>query len=798
MSDFVHLHCHTEYSLLKSTIRIKDLCRKARDSGMQACAITDYGNLFGAPKFLSQCKRYGLKPIIGCEIGICAESNDTRSRSYESPNHLILLAKNNTGYHNLVKLVSLGFIEGSYDEPRVNKAHLHGYAEGLVCLSACLWGEIPQAILADDMDQARTVAKEYASIFPGRFYLELQSNGYKIQEYVNTRIMELAEYSRLPLVATNDIHYLDSDDANIHDFLTFEYNSSYNDILELERQLAHGLYYKTPEEMEHAFSHVPEAIANTALIAESCQVELDYRRRSYPISPLPVNEKNEIEFMKLCEIGLDKRLESLPGYKHMDIERYRDRLRDEMWIIIEKGLVGHFLILHEVINWARNNDIPVGPGSGSMPSSLVAWALKITNIDPIRYNLLFEQFLNMGGSSFPNFEVDFCTHRRADVIKHILHKYGVDKVAKITTFYPITTYDLSQRMDDKLRSFVKYKVSSIMSDAKQRGITIGQAMEQDPGIKIPQDVQGMMKFVSNVEARIKGLTLCAQAHPTGVVVSDRPIEEYIPFYCSRNNELITQFDAPTIAKAGFLIYHLRGLKALTLIHDTLTCIERTGSQPPNIETLPMDDYVFNIITYEEDDSNCFSHTDLQTLRKYSRMLSPTSFEDIIALQALTQRGPLRSGMLDEFIDRRNGYSPVVLPHKSLSEFLHHTYGIPIYQEQIIQIAQKIACYSPNDSVKLFKNMRRKKLSSCINEINDFIECSKKNKINAEDGKKIFIFLHKYSRYCVSRTQAVSSAFIFYFLAYLRAYHPAEFMEAKLKYEIHNMNRKINFLQNSDE
>ena len=431
MSDFVHLHCHTEYSLLDGAIRIKDLCARAKDYGMPACAITDHGNLFGAAYFYQGCKDFGIKPIFGCEVYVCHDHTDKKTESplARKRNHLILLAQNKTGYHNLVKLVSHGFLEGFYYKPRVDKALLRKYSEGLTCLSACIAGEIPRAILADNMDLAKKLTLEYASIYPGRFYLELQSNGLKEQEKANIALMELAETCKLPLVATNDCHYLGADDAEAHEVLLCIQTQTTMDDPKRMKFGTHELYYKSIEEMEKSFSHVPEALSNTMRIAEECNVALDFGNHYFPVYQLPEGASMESEFRRLAEDGLEKRLEKHPDRASINADLYRERLQYELRVILEMGFPSYFLIVQEFINWAKNNSIPVGPGRGSAAGSLVAWALRITNLDPIPYNLLFERFLNNERVSLPDIDVDFCERLRVDVSKPVVEAYGVGSVA---------------------------------------------------------------------------------------------------------------------------------------------------------------------------------------------------------------------------------------------------------------------------------------------------------------------------------------------------------------------------------
>ena len=480
MSDFVHLHCHTEYSLLDGAIRLKDLCNRAKDFGMPACAITDHGNMYGAAYFAKQCAEVGIKPIFGCEVYVCHDHFDKTSELARKRNHLILLAQNDTGYHNLVKLVTKGFLEGFHYKPRVDKALLRQYAEGLICLSACIAGEVPRAIQAGDMDKALALAREYADIYPGRFYLELQSNGLQEQVTVNNGLMEIAEQLHLPLVATNDCHYLDAGDVEAHEVLLCIQTQTTMDDPKHMRFETTELYYKSAEEMEAAFSHVPEALANTMRIAEQCNVELDFGHHYFPVYPLPEGATLESEFRRLAEEGLELRLQKHPDPASVDADAYRQRLRYELDVICNMGFPGYFLIVQEFINWAKDHGIPVGPGRGSAAGSLVAWALRITNLDPIPYNLLFERFLNAERVSLPDIDVDFCERRRVEVIQHMVDTYGKDSVAQITTFGTMKAKGVVRDVGRALgMSFAETdRIAKMVPDDLK--MTINKAMDAEP------------------------------------------------------------------------------------------------------------------------------------------------------------------------------------------------------------------------------------------------------------------------------------------------------------------------------
>lgn len=792
MSDFVHLHCHTEYSLLDGAIRIRDLCARAKDNGMNACAITDHGNLFGAAHFYSACKEYGLKPILGCEVYVCADHTDKSPETGKLRNHLVLLAQNDEGYHNLVKLVSHGFLDGFYYKPRVDKAQLRRYANGLVCLSACLAGEIPRAILAKDMDMARAIADEYADIYPGRFYLELQSNGLSEQERVNTGLLELAENMELPLVATNDCHYLEADDADAHEVLLCIQTQTTMDDPKHMRFETRELYYKTFEDMERAFSHVPEALANTALIAESCNVELDFGNHYFPVYPLPDGASMESEFRRLAEEGLEKRLAAHPDRKQLDAMRYRERLQHEIAVILEMGFPGYFLIVQEFINWAKDHGIPVGPGRGSAAGSLVAWALRITNLDPLPYNLLFERFLNSERVSLPDIDVDFCERRRADVIRHMVETYGESSVAQITTFGTMKARGVVRDVGRALgMSFAETdRIAKLVPESLK--MTIDKALEEEPELKRLQDEDAQVRRLLDTARRLEGLARHASTHAAGLVVSDRPMEEYLPLYLGKRGELVTQFDGPMTEKVGLVKFDFLGLKTMTLIQDTLENIVRQGAEAPDLDSLPLDD-ASTYELYARGETEGIFQVESQGMRQYLRMLKPNCFEDIIAMLALYRPGPLGSGMVDEFIKRKHGQSPVIFPHDSLKECLRDTYGVIVYQEQVMQIAQIIASYTLGGADLLRRAMGKKKPEAMARERVTFVSGAEKNGIATQQANEIFDLMEKFAEYGFNKSHSAAYALISYYTAYLKVHHKVEFMAALLTSEMGNQEKLLKYV-----
>lgn len=792
MSDFVHLHCHTEYSLLDGAIRLKDLCAKALEFGMTSCAITDHGNMFGAAYFFQACKNSGLNPIMGCEVYTCRNRLDKSPETGKKRNHLILLAQNNTGYHNLVKLVSEAYLTGYYYKPRIDKTLLREHSEGLICLSACLAGEIPAAILDNNNTLAVELVREYASIFPGRFYLELQSNGLKEQEKVNTALIEIAEKENIPLVATNDCHYLNKEDAYAHEVLLCIQTQTTIDDPGRMRFETEEFYYKSPEIMAKEFAHVPQAIANTAEIAASCHVELDFGHHYFPVYPLPEGASMASEFRRLAEEGLEKRLENHPDADKIDRKLYRDRLQHELKVIEEMGFPGYFLIVQEFINWAKDNGVPVGPGRGSAAGSLAAWALRITNLDPIPYNLLFERFLNIERVSLPDIDVDFCERRRGDVIKHMVERYGEGSVAQITTFGTMKAKGVVRDVGRALGMSLNEtdRIAKLVPDSLK--MTIDKALEQEPELKKLYNQEARVRHLIDTAKRLEGLARHASTHAAGLVVSDRPMQDYLPLYLGKRGELVTQFDGPMTEKSGLVKFDFLGLKTMTLLQDTLDNIKLQGKEAPDLDTLPLTDKeTFDL--YSRGDTDGVFQVESSGMRQYLRMLKPGCFEDIIAMLALYRPGPLGSGMVDEFIKRKHGQTEIKYPHESLRDCLADTYGVIVYQEQVMQIAQIIANYTLGGADILRRAMGKKKKEVMAEERVKFVAGAEKNNISARQANEIFDLMEKFAEYGFNKSHSAAYALISYFTAWLKTHYRVEFMAALLSSEMGNQDKLLKYI-----
>ncbi len=792
MSDFVHLHCHSEYSLLDGAIRLKDLCARTKDFGMQAAAVTDHGNLYAAMPFYVTAKDMGIRPILGCEVYVCHDHTDRTSPLARSRHHLILLAQNLTGYHNLVKLVSHGAMHGFYHRPRVDKDLLRAHSEGLVALSACLAGEIPKALRKGDMDAALAITREYASIYPDRFFLELQANGLKIQDEVNAKLMELAETARLPLVATNDCHYLEKTDVEAHDILLCIQTQAKVDDEKRLRFETNQLYYKSPEEMESSFSSVPGALENSYRIAmELCEdYKFDFKTYHFPIYSHAEDFNPEEEFCRLAREGLDKRLAALPY--EVDAAAYKERLEMELKVICEMQFPGYFLIVQDFINWAKDNAIPVGPGRGSAAGSLVAWSLRITNLDPIPYNLLFERFLNIERISMPDIDVDFCERKRHEVIKYVGERYGEASVAQITTFGKMkakaVVRDVGRAMGMSFQE--TDRIAKLIPGALD--MTIKKALETEPDLKTLYDTDPVTKKLIDISRNLEGLSRHASTHAAGVVISDKPMLDYLPLYRGKRDETVTQYDMKMVEKVGLVKFDFLGLRTMTLIQDTLDGIALQGKTPPDLDTLPLTD-ADTYKLYAAGDTDGIFQVESSGMRQYLRRLRPTVFEDVIAMLALYRPGPLESGMVDEFIKRKQGEVAISYPLPELENCLKDTYGVIVYQEQVMQIAQIVGRYTLGGADLLRRAMGKKDPEAMAKERAKFVAGAEENGVPTKKANEIFDLMEQFAKYGFNKSHSAAYALISYHTAYLKTHFKEEFMAALLTSDMGNQDKLLKYI-----
>ena len=707
MSEFVHLHVHSEFSLLDGANRIKDLPVRAKELGMDAIAVTDHGAMFGTIDFYKACKANGVKPIIGCEVYVAP-----RTRFDKEPNidnkyyHLILLAKNNEGYKNLAKLVSLGYVDGYYYKPRIDKEILEKYHEGLICCSACLGGEIAQSILKDDLAKAEEIALWHKNIFGEDYYLEVQSNTLREQILVNQKLVELARKLNIPLVATNDSHYLKKEDYYNHEVLLCIQTGKRMTEEDRMKFQTNDFYIKSPEEMKEFFKNIPEALENTVKIAEKCNVDFEFGHTILPNYDVPEEFETHYDYIKkLCDDGI------LSRYGENPTKEILDRAEYELSVIKKMGYVDYFLIVWDYINWAKSQGIPVGPGRGSGAGSIVAYAIGITDIDPIKYNLIFERFLNPERVSMPDFDVDFCYERRQEVIDYVSRKYGEDHVSQIITFGTMSArmvirdvgraLDVSYAETDKLAKMIPNELH----------ITIKKALEQNKELRELYENDNTIKQLLDIAMALEGLPRQASTHACGIVITKDPVDTYVPLYV-REGTISTQYIMTTLEELGLLKMDFLGLRTLTVIQDTINLVKHTRGINVEFDKNMNDPKVYKL--WQDGDSIGIFQFESQGMTNFMKELKPDCLEDIIAGVSLYRPGPM--DQIPRYIANKQDPEHAVYTHPALKPILKVTYGCMVYQEQVMQIVRDLAGYS----------LRKSRLSKTCNG-KEKIRCNGKRK-----------------------------------------------------------------------
>ncbi len=796
-SPFVHLHVHTEYSLLDGAIRISQMLKKSRDLGMDAVAITDHGNMFGAVQFYVQAAKAGIKPIIGCELYVAPRDRRDRSPSSDGgPNayHLLLLVINEEGYRNLSRLVTLGHLEGFYYHPRVDMELLRRHNAGLIAFSGCLKGAIPYFIMTGRIETARERAQELASVFDDdRFYLEVQANNLPEQIKTNKVLKEMSKDLSIPLVATNDCHYLDQPDAEAHDVLLCIQTGK---TIEDEKRLKFSnneFYFKSPLEMGQTLSGFEEALRNTIHVARRCQYEMEFGNYKYPVFQVPENRSlNEI-LVDESRIGLKKRLsqkkEEEGAVSKEVIREYEERLDYELDVIQKMGFSGYFLIVADFIEYARRSDIPVGPGRGSAAGSLVAYCLNITNMDPIKYGLLFERFLNPQRISMPDIDIDFCINGRDEVIKYVSEKYGRDNVGQIITFGTMKARGAIRDVGRSL-NIPLGEVDRIAKLVPERlGVTLEKALEEEPDLKQLEQANGPAKRLLRISRSIEGLARHASTHASGVVISDRPLVEYLPLFKGPRDEVMTQYTMGQIEKLGLIKFDFLGLKTLTVIKHALKLIEETTGERVQIERIPLDDEATYQLVAQGRTTGVFQ-LESSGMKDLLRRLRPEVFEDMVALVALYRPGPLGSNMIDEFISGKHGKVRTRYPLPQLESILKETYGVILYQEQVMKIAQVLAKYTLAEADELRKAIGKKKPEVMAKHRARFIEGATGNGVPPLKAEKLFMLIEKFGGYGFNKSHSAAYAMIAYQTAYLKAHYPVQFMAALLTQDMGNQDKTI--------
>lgn len=791
MSNFVHLHIHSEYSLLDGANRIKDLPIRAKELGMDAIALTDHGSMFGTIDFYKACKANGIKPIIGCEVYVAPRSRKDKDPNLDARyNHLILLAKNNDGYKNLAKLVSLGYTEGFYYKPRIDKEALEQYHENLICCSACLAGEVNQAILKNNMEEAKKVALWFKKLFGEDYYLEIQNNGIKEQVLVNQKLIELSRELDIPLVATNDAHYLKREDAYNHEVLLCIQTGkkmSDEDRMKFETD---ELYVKSPEEMSDYFKNVPEAIENTVKIAEKCNVEFEFGHTILPNYDVPEEFETHYDYLKkLCDDGIKNR------YGENPTKEILERAEFEMNVINQMGYVDYFLIVWDYIHYAKTNNIPVGPGRGSGAGSIVAYAIEITDIDPIKYGLIFERFLNPERISMPDFDVDFCYEKRDQVIDYVCRKYGHDHVSQIITFGTMSARmvirDVGRVLDvpyaetDKIAKMVPNELH----------ITIKKAMEQNKELRDLYEQNSDMKKMLDIAMALEGMPRQASTHACGIVITKDPVVDYVPLY-RRDDIISTQYIMTTLEELGLLKMDFLGLRTLTVIQDTIELVKANRGIDVEFDKDMNDSKVYKL--WQDGNSVGIFQFESQGMTNFMKELKPDCLEDIIAGVSLYRPGPM--DQIPRYIANKKDPEHAVYTHPALKPILEVTYGCMVYQEQVMQIVRDLAGYSLGRADLVRRAMGKKKLDVMAKERENFIHgqvdengniiikgCVR-NGIDEKSANKIFDEMAEFAKYAFNKSHAACYAVVAYRTAYLKAYYPVEFMAAMLNSFLGNLDK----------
>ncbi len=785
--SFVHLHVHSEYSLLDGVCKITSLVDKVKAMGMKAVALTDHGVMYGVVDFYKYAKSQGIKPIIGCEVYTAPRSLYDKSADKDSSyGHLVLLVKNETGYKNLIKLVSVAFTDGYYYKPRVDMEHLKKYSEGLIALSACLSGDIPKLILNNDFDGAVEKAKEYIDIF-GRedFYLELQDHNIPEQKNVNIKLIQISKMLGLKLVATNDVHYIEKSDNYIQDVLICIQTGTTLDSESRMKFSSDEMYLKSEEEMLEKFRTLPEAITNTEEIAEKCNMDFCFTNRFLPKFILPEGVDSAKYLNDLCFEGLKKR------YENPDKETV-ERLEYELNVINTMGFTDYFLIVWDVIKYARDNDIPVGPGRGSAAGSLVSYCLKITDIDPIKYNLIFERFLNIERISMPDIDMDFCYERRQEVIDYVTEKYGEDHVAQIITFGTMAAKGAIKDVGRVLGMSYSSVDSITKLVPKNPKITIQEAFEKNKKLPELYSSDSEVKKLIDTSLAVEGKPRHASTHAAGVVITDKPVYEYVPLY--KNGDILsTQFTMTTLEELGLLKMDFLGLRTLTVIKDAI----RLSGEDIDIENIGFDDEeVYKLIG--NGDTDGVFQLESRGMKQFMRELKPHSIEDVTAGISLYRPGPMDS--IPMYIENKNNKDKVTYLHPLLEPILNVTYGCIVYQEQVMEIVRKLAGFSMGQADQVRRAMSKKKEKDMIKAKNDFLYGNETApgaiKLGIEESVAVEIIdrMMDFAKYAFNKSHAAAYAVVAYRTAYLKCHYPVYFMAALLSSVIDNTDKITEYIE----
>ncbi|HUD71068.1 MAG TPA: DNA polymerase III subunit alpha [Dongiaceae bacterium] len=799
-NSFVHLHNHSQFSLLDGAQRLEEMVAQAAEFGMPALAISDHGNLFGTIPFFEAAAEKGVKPILGCETYLAPGSRHDKTPSGPGRKpyyHLLLLARDREGYRNLMQLSTAGFLEGYYYRPRIDRELLAKHAGGLIATSTCLGGEIPQLLMAGDRTRAEAVASEYREIFGAEnFFLEMQDQGLPEEKTLNPVLVDIGRKLKIPLLATNDCHFLHKDDHFAHDILIcIQTGKTVKDGDRMRFTSEH--YFKSPEEMRTLFKDLPEAVENTLRVAERCNLTLEKGGNLLPHFQVPDGSTTEEYFRRIAQTGFEERLPALyalekAGRLRVPLEVYRARLESEIEMILRMGFPGYFLIVWDFIKYARENGIPVGPGRGSAAGSLVAYALRITDVDPLAYDLLFERFLNPERVTMPDIDIDFCIRGRGKVIDYVREKYGRDNVAQIITFATMgakaVIRDAGRGLDlpfgecDRIAKLIPAELEMTIEKALAQAPALAQAAEKDERIKQLLDVS----------QRLEGLTRHASVHAAGVVISPRPIVEFSPLARTRDNEIVTQYAMDEIGSIGLLKMDFLGLKTLTLIQDCVDSLARDTGSAPDVGSLPLDDPETYALLAAAKTDGVFQ-LESSGMKDILRKLKPDRFDDLIALNALFRPGPIGSGMIDDYIERRHGRKPIEYAVPQLEGILGVTYGVIVYQEQVMQVASQLAGFSLGDADLLRRAMGKKKKDVMAAQKDRFVAGAKARGVAERDSRKIFELMEYFAGYGFNKAHSTAYALVAYQTAWLKVHHTRHYMAALLTAERENTDNIVKYI-----
>ncbi|HUE51196.1 MAG TPA: DNA polymerase III subunit alpha [Terriglobales bacterium] len=788
MSQFVHLHLHTDYSMLDGACDVEKLVQRVKELGMPAVAMTDHGNMFGAVHFVNAAKQAGIKPIIGCELYVCKKEDHNIERTPpegDTYNHLLVLAENEEGYRNLTKITSEASLRGFYYKPRISKKFLAEHSKGLIALSGCLKGEVAELLMDDKYEAARSAASAYRDIFgKDNFFLEIQDQGLEMEHRIHPHLFRLEKDLGIPLVATNDSHYLCEDDAHAQDVMVcIQTGKSIQDTNRMKFQ-GSGFFVKSHDEMYRVFKDSPDVLSRTLAIAERCSVRLEKVSNPFPHFDVPGGYTLDSYFEHVTREGFARRLEGLrtletQGRLKHSLAEYEQRLARELLIIQQMKFSGYFLIVWDFIRYARERNIPVGPGRGSAAGSLVSYSLGITDLDPLQHELIFERFLNPERVSLPDIDIDFCMNRRGEVIDYVTQKYGRDNVAQIITFGTMAAKaaikDVGRAMDvpysdvDRIAKMVPATLN----------IKLEQALKDSPALQQAYESDAQVRQLIDTAMKLEGLVRNAGVHAAGVVISPRPLIELVPLHKTKNDEIVTAFDMVAIEKMGLLKMDFLGLTTLTILDDTLKLIVQTRAEQLTLEAIPLEDQeTYEKVFHKGLTSGVFqfeSHGMRDVLRRYQ----PNSIEDLTALNALYRPGPIQGGMIDDFIDRKHGRKKIEYELPELQEILQETLGVIVYQEQVMQIANRLAGYSLGEADLLRRAMGKKIAAEMAAQRERFVTGATQRSYPPKKIEKIFDLMAQFAGYGFNKSHSAAYALLAYHTAYLKTHYPVEFMAALL-------------------